>query len=104
LTPVVLGELLGGFAAGAHERQNRELAAFLSSPREWVAPVDGTTAEHYGVVYASLRAAGKPVPTNDMWIAASALQHGLRLFTFDAHFRSVPGLVVGATAAELTRP
>jgi len=105
LTPVVLGELLGGFAAGAKERQNRaELNAFLSAPRVWVAPVDGVTAERYAQVYAALRAAGTPIPTNDMWIAASALQHGLRLFTFDAHFQAVPGLVVGATVADFASP
>jgi predicted nucleic acid-binding protein len=61
LTPVVLGEPLGGFAAGAKERQNRaELSAFLSSPRVWVAPLDGVTAEHYATIYAALRAAGTP--------------------------------------------
>lgn len=102
LTPVVLGELLGGFAAGARERQNKsELSAFLASPRVWVAPVDGGTAENYATVYAALRAAGTPIPTNDMWIAASTLQHGLRLFTFDSHFRAVPGLATGMTVAEL---
>jgi len=102
LTPVVLGELLGGFAAGAREQQNKaELSAFLASPRVWVAPVDGATAEHYATVYAALRAGGTPIPTNDMWIAASAIQHGLRLFTFDAHFGTVPGLVTGTTVAEL---
>jgi predicted nucleic acid-binding protein len=105
LTPVILGELLGGFAAGARERKNREeLAAFLSSPRVWVAPLDAVTAEHYATTYAALRAAGTPVPTNDLWIAASALQHGLRLFTFDGHFQRVPGLISGATLAELTVP
>ena len=104
LTPV-LGELLGGFAAGAREQQNRaDLAAFLSSPRVWVAPLDGVTAEHYARIYSALRAAGTPIPTNDMWIAASALQHDLRLFTFDAHFRAIGGLVAGASVAELTVP
>ena len=57
--------------------------------------MDGATAEHYATVYAALRAGGTPIPTNDMWIAASAIQHGLRLFTFDAHFGTVPGLVTG---------
>ena len=69
LTPVVLGEPLGGFAAGAKERQNRaELSAFLSSPRVWVAPLDGVTAEHCATIYAALRAAGT-LPTNGLWIA-----------------------------------
>ena len=77
---------------------------FLASPRVWVPPVDGVTAQHYAKAYVDLRAVGTPIPTNDMWMAASAIQHGLRLFTFDAHFRSVPGLVAAATLAELTAP
>lgn len=102
---VVLGELLGGFAAGAKAHQNRaELATFLASPRVSVIPVDHATSDHYASVYVSLRLAGTPIPTNDMWIAASALQHRLRLFSLDDHFKSVPGLKVGTTLAELTGP
>lgn len=102
---VVLGELMGGFAAGAKEQQNRpDLDAFLASPRVRVVVLDRWTAQHYAAVYAALRRAGRPIPTNDMWIAASAIQHGLRLFTFDDHFRYVPGLVVGRSAPELTGP
>ena len=105
VTPIVLGELLGGFAAGSREQQNRsDLSDFLSATRVWTAPVDGTTAEHYAKIYATLRAAGMPIPTNDMWIAASAIQHDLRLFTLDAHFRAIAGLHAGATLAELTTP
>ena len=99
---VVLGELTGGFAAGAKEKQTRaELDAFLASGRVRVVTIDRGTAERYAEVYAALRKAGRPIPTNDMWIAASALQHGLRLFTFDDHFRYVPGLVVGRNPPEL---
>ena len=102
---IVLGELMGGFAAGAKEQQNRaELDAFLSSPRVRVVTMDRGTAQHYAGVYGALRKAGRPIPTNDMWIAASAIQHGLRLFTFDDHFRYVPGLVAGRSPAELAGP
>jgi predicted nucleic acid-binding protein len=105
LSPVIVGELLGGFAAGAKEQANRaELTAFLSAPRVWVVPVDRETAEHYAGVYAALRKTGTPIPTNDMWIAATALQHKLRLFTYDNHFRSVPGLVIGSTVGEFVSP
>ena len=44
---------------------------------------------------APLRRLGRPIPTNDMWIAATALQHGLAVFSNDGHFRAVPGLHVG---------
>ena len=59
------------------------------------------TAEQYATIFTLLRTTGTPMPTNDMWIAASAMQHALRLFTFDAHFRNIPGLPIGATVAEL---
>jgi len=64
-------------------------------------PVDELTAERYAAVFIGLRKAGTPIPTNDMWVAASAIQHGLSLFTHDGHFRTIDGLRVGNTVAEL---
>ena len=105
LNTVVLGELLGGFSAGSREQQNREeLDAFLASPRVRVAAVDALTARRYASIYAALRRAATPIPTNDMWIAASALQHGLRVFTYDAHFQHVPGLTTGTTIVDFEVP
>jgi predicted nucleic acid-binding protein len=96
---------MGGFAAGAKEQQNRaELDALLTSPRVRVVTMDRETAQCYAEVYSALRKAGRPIPTHDMWIAASAIQHGLRLFTFDDHFRYVPGLLVGSSPRELAGP
>ena len=98
---VVLGELYGGFAAGTREEANRgELAEFLSFSQVTVLPVDLNTASIYANIYLQLRLAGTPLPTNDMWIAACAVQHGLHVFSFDKHFRSVPGLLVGSLPAE----
>jgi tRNA(fMet)-specific endonuclease VapC len=68
-----------------------------------VLPLDRTTAERYAAVYAALKKAATPIPTNDMWIAASAIQHGLALFSYDRHFRIVPGLRSGASVADLKR-
>ena len=65
--------------------------------------MDALTAERHAEVYVALRAAGTPIPTNDMWIAASALQHGLPLLTFDLHFRGFPGLTVVQSVADLAR-
>ena len=105
LNPIVLGELIGVFAAGSKEQQNREeLDAFLASPRVRVAPVDGATAERYASVYAALRRVATPIPTNDMWIAASAMRHGLPVFTYDAHFGHVPGVATGTTIADFGSP
>ena len=96
LNSVVLGELLGGFAAGTREAKNRaELAQFLDSPRVEVLPVTAQTADSYALVYSGLRRRGQPIPTNDLWIAASALEHGAGLLTRDAHFAQIDGLRSG---------
>jgi len=77
LPTVVLGELLAGFAAGKRESANREeLARFLQSHRVATLPVGDTTADHYALVFARLRAKGRPIPGNDLWIAACTLEAG----------------------------
>lgn len=92
---IVLGELLAGFAAGTRPRKNREeLAQFMASPRVSLLEPDERTARHYADIFAALRAAGTPIPTNDLWIAALARQHRVSLLTFDGHFAAVPGLSV----------
>lgn len=93
---VVLGELLGGFAAGSRESKNRaELARFLHTPRVELLSITAHTADSYALVYAGLRRKGQPIPTNDLWIAASALEHGAALLTRDAHFAHIDGLRCG---------
>lgn len=93
----VLGELLGGFAAGQRESANRgELVRFIDTPRVKVVPSTAATADLYALVYAALRRKGQPIPTNDLWIAASSLEHGAALLTLDAHFKSIDGLRAGA--------
>jgi predicted nucleic acid-binding protein len=93
----VLGELLGGFAAGQRASHNRsELTQFLNTPRVKVVPGTTATADLYALVYAALRRKGQPIPTNDLWIAASSLEHGAALLTFDVHFQYIDGLSAGA--------
>jgi tRNA(fMet)-specific endonuclease VapC len=105
VSSVVIGELLAGFAVGSHEEKNRdELRQFLASVRVAIVAVDEDTPAYYATVYRTLRAKGRPIPTNDMWIAATALQHGCALFSYDGHFQAIEGLVVGTTAAELGLP
>ncbi len=95
LNPVVLGELLAGFRRGGNLGRNRELLeSMLDSPRVSVVPIDEETSEFYADIHSALRAAGTPIPTNDVWIAASAMQHGLRLVTGDRHFDKVPQVAV----------
>jgi tRNA(fMet)-specific endonuclease VapC len=96
LNSIVLGELLGGFAAGTREAKNRaELARFLDSPRVDVLSVTTQTADSYALIYAGLRRKGQPIPSNDLWIAASAMEHGAALLTRDAHFSQIDGLRCG---------
>ena len=96
LNSIVLGELLGGFAAGSREAFNKqELKLFLDSKRVKQFSVDDGTAEYYAMVYRNLRDKGRPIPTNDMWIAATAFQHSLAVFSYDSHFQNVEGIIIG---------
>ncbi len=91
-TPV-LGELHGAFDLGSRTRENRvALSDFLAEPFVQVVPVSETVARHYGRVFAGLRRAGTPIPANDMWIAACAIDQGACLLTFDHDFEHVAGL------------
>jgi len=91
---VVIGELLFGFRNGTLlERNTAELEALLAHPRVTVLPVTRTTADRFGRIAAMLRKAGTPIPSNDIWIAAHAVESGAELLSFDAHFAAIPGLV-----------
>jgi tRNA(fMet)-specific endonuclease VapC len=95
LNPVVLGELYAGFARGNREKKNREtLREVLSSPRVQVAVIDEETAERYAAIIAYLWSKRTPIPTSDLWIAATAMQYGLKLITTDSHFRDMPQIIV----------
>ncbi len=100
LNVVVLGELLAGFVRGRRRRKNEEeLKTFLGSTRVWILDASEETAERYAVILDSLWKAGTPIPTNDIWIAASAMQHGLHLITTDAHYQKVTQVIVDYFAA-----
>lgn len=90
---VALGEIRAGFLEGrraaAHEAR---LQWFLAQDGIATVPVDGPVARRYAEIHHELRRRGRPIPTNDLWIAATALEHGLVLYTRDAHFDVVPGL------------
>lgn len=88
---VVLAELRAGFRAGRLSGQNEAvLSRFLNSPRVKVLFADDQTTHHYARLFVQLRAAGAPVPTNDLWIAALALQHDLVLVTRDERLLRIP--------------
>jgi predicted nucleic acid-binding protein len=92
---VVLGELYSGFKGGNREGINKkELEQFLDSPRVVIVQIDEETAEFYAKLYYDLKKKGKPIPSNDMWVAASAMRHGLSLFSYDEHFKNIEGLLL----------
>jgi len=90
----VIAELYAGFSLGGKEAKNRrELETFLNAPRVDVLTHDVETAEYYAMIVKKLKAKGKPIPTNDIWIAANALKHGMALYSFDRHFDEIDGLL-----------
>jgi len=88
---IVLGELHSGFRRGSRMVENeRQLRAFLGKPSVTVLDVTAETANRYAEVDVYLWNKGRPIPRNDVWIAALALEHGCVLITRDAHFRELP--------------
>lgn len=87
---IVLGELHAGFAAGRHAKQNEEeLDSFLAHPVVEEIPIDHGVARIYAEIVHALRRRGTPVPTNDIWIAASAARAGATVLAFDGHFAAI---------------
>ena len=87
---IVIGELWIGFLGGARVRENElELSQFLEHRVVEEVPVDRDVARIYAEIVRTLKAKGTPLPTNDIWIAASAARVGATVLTFDDHFRAV---------------
>lgn len=91
LAATVVGELYYGARKSTRMQENTARVAELSAKTPVLA-CDGTTAFQYGLIKESLRAKGQPIPDNDIWIAALAIQHQLVLASRDIHFKSVDGL------------
>ncbi len=93
LSAVVIGELIYGFRLGTQFDQNyARLRAYLDTPSVSVVDVGIATAEKYASTFATLRAKGRPIPANDIWIAAHAMETDAELVSADAHFEHVDGL------------
>ncbi len=98
---VVLGELRVGFLKGNRLEKNlAELTEFLASPRVSVVVIDESTAERYAMILRSLQQTGSEIPTNDVWIAASAMQYGARVLTTDRHFSRVDQIMAEIYSVE----
>jgi tRNA(fMet)-specific endonuclease VapC len=95
LPSIVLGELEAGFELGGRQRENRvALSEFMAEPFVEGLRVGPSVARRYGRIFAQLRQDGTPIPINDVWIAACALDRGAQLISFDRHFDKVLGLDV----------
>jgi tRNA(fMet)-specific endonuclease VapC len=93
MSAVVIGELLFGFRHGSrYQRNATDLRGFLASPYVVALPVGEVTADRYSRIAATLRANGTPIPTNDVWVAAHAMETGAELVSADRHFDVVDGI------------
>ena len=89
---IVVGELLfGAHNSDRVEDNRRRVFSFLN--RVSLLDIDTEIADLYGRIKAQLRRNGKPIPQNDVWIAATAMRHGLPLVTDDQHFERIEGLI-----------
>ncbi len=87
---VVIGELWIGFLLGGRRDQNlAELRELLAHPAVEELPVDASVAQVFAEIMVGLRKIGRPLPVNDVWIAATAARHGATVLTYDAHFASI---------------
>lgn len=93
ISAIVAGELLHGFHNGTHFMENRRrLEKFLAKPKVSFLPITLATADRFGRIMTQLKKNGRPIPTNDVWIAAHAMECAAELVTFDGHFEDLAGL------------
>lgn len=90
-TPPIIGELC--FEAQKSNKVTENLRKIdILVQQSIVFPCDLETAQWYGIIKEQLRRKGRPIPDNDLWIAAISMQHDLILVTRDAHFDEVESL------------
>jgi tRNA(fMet)-specific endonuclease VapC len=93
LSTIVIGELLYGFRYGGRFEKNLDiLQRFLEDPYVDSLPATYVTADRFSLLAAALRRKGKPIPTNDIWIAAHTLEVGADLLSYNDHFSHIDGL------------
>ncbi|MBN2442819.1 MAG: type II toxin-antitoxin system VapC family toxin [Spirochaetales bacterium] len=87
---ITIAELRAGFMCGTYGKENEKvLSQFLNRPRIQILIPDEETSFHYAYLFKQLRTQGTPIPTNDLWIAALAVQHNLLLYSQDKHFNVI---------------
>ena len=91
LPVVVIGEYRYGIAQSRHRARYRRWLDSLINDCS-VLDINEQSTHHYAAINVELRQAGKPIPTNDLWVAALCRQHDLPLLSRDRHFDVVSGI------------
>ena len=95
VSPIVHGEFMAGIRGSARSRtRKRSYDIFLSLPNVVRAPLSNVTGDNYAKLWQFLSDIGRRIPSNDVWIAAHAMELGATLVTTDHHFDSIPNLDV----------
>ena len=95
MCPIVVGELLFGFKNGRREKENiLRLENFTHLKSVRIVPMTEKTSEYFALITWQLKKDGTPIPTNDIWIAACAMEHAAGLATFDKHFHAIKNLIL----------
>ena len=97
---IVIGELLYGYKNGSRYDWNKEILQQFLDTGVIVKPVTIETADIYSDIFLALKKSGRPIPTNDVWIAAQSFEAGSVLLTFDKHFQYINGLRVSLLTTE----
>lgn len=93
ISTITIGELYSGFYKGNRLVENVDiLNKFLANKKVKIVNINEETSEIYGKVLSKLLKDGLPIPTNDVWIAASAIETNSTLITYDKHFLNIPNL------------
>ena len=98
ICPAVLGEFKAGIDVNTKrgKKVNALLDEFLDDSAVVIVPCTDETADYYARIFRALKKNGTPLPTNDIWIAAAALEHGAAVLSSDGHFSNVPMLKLGS--------
>jgi len=97
INPIVMGELSEGFLfMNNTEKHKQELDLFLTSPRVQTVNIEKDTTLYYSKIFKQLTEKHCPIPTNNIWVAASAMQYNAIIFSFDKSYKEIEGVRVVA--------